>query len=112
TELPRLGIFRRTVAGLGRSIVGEFDHHAARPAVPFGNLALAAARNVARAELLENWLDGDGVWLVAVHALHIDERDPVALRHVVPLFTFLSPARSLRRLRPPRPSGREHRRPA
>ena len=85
-------VFRRVVAVLRRLQRGELDHHVARPALAFGRLIGAAARQELRAELVEGGLRRRDIVLVAFGVAHIDMRDPVSLRHLLLLRVVLQAA--------------------
>src|SRR6202171_6361220 len=80
-DRDQAGIFRRIVAGERGFIILEFQHHIARARRAFPGLMLAAAHQKPGAVLFEYRAVLRDIFLVAVHVVNIDARDPVALCH-------------------------------
>src|SRR5882757_3551097 len=104
-DRDQASIFRRIVAGERGFIILEFQHHVAGPRGAFPTYKPAAAHQKLRAVFVEYRAVLRDVFLVAVHVVNIDPRDPVTLCHLH--FPFLlvkpAPARSRPGCRPPRP---------
>src|SRR5258707_3937040 len=83
-------IFRRIVAGQRRFIILEFQHHVARARGAFHGNMLATAHQEPGAVFRTYRAALRDVFLVAVHVVHIDTRDPVAFCHR--LFSFVQPS--------------------
>src|SRR2546427_8085990 len=71
-------IFRRIVAGQRGFIILEFQHHVARARGAFSGHVLAAAHQEPGAVFRKYRAVLRDVFLVAVHVVNIDTRDPVA----------------------------------
>src|SRR5258707_7237514 len=96
-------IFRRIVAGQRGFIILEFQHHVARARGAFLGHMLAAAHQKPGAVFRKYRAVLGDVFLVAVHVVNIDTRDPVAFCHrLFPCFRPV-PARSQPGWRPPPP---------
>src|SRR3984885_13878638 len=80
-DRDQAGVFRRIVAGQRGLIILEFQHHVARPRRGFPGLVLAAAHQEPGAEFCKYRAVLGDVFLVAVHVVDVDARDPVALCH-------------------------------
>src|SRR3984885_6649359 len=70
------------VAGQRGFIILELQHHIARPRRTFHGFVLAAAHQIPGAVFRKDHSVLGDVFLVAIHVVNIDARDPVALCHL------------------------------
>src|SRR5882724_230841 len=97
TDRDQPRIFRRIVAGQRGLVVLEFQHHVARARRAFLGFEFAAAHQKFRTVFLEDRAVLRDIFLVAVHVVNIDTRDPIALCHLHSSPVFLitpAPGRS------------------